>query len=73
MTKIIGYFIAAGTVLSGIVYIGEVIKEVAVISKPGSDEERKALEKVEKIAYNLGKGTRDGIFWSWISHLWRKE
>ncbi len=52
-------------------HIGGVVKEVVAMSKPGSDEERKTLDRTEKQAFESGKGGRDGLL-SPISWLWRK-
>ena len=65
-TKIVGYCIASGTV----VYLGGVVERVVAMSKSGNDEERKSLEKVEKMTYHMTKGGSDGILSSWRSWLW---
>lgn len=65
-TKIIiagGFF---STVAFVTVYVGEKVERIVAMSKPGSDEERKSLEKTEKFAFHTAKGGRDGIL-SWFS------
>ena len=61
-TKIVLGCMATGTV----VYVTDEVKEMVEMSKPGSDEERKALEKAEKFSFRSARGGRDGIFsWPW--------
>ena len=72
-TKIVGYFVTAGTVVYVVVYVGEKVERIVALSKPGSDEERKTLDKAEKLAYHTSKGGSHGIFWSlfsWIPWPW---
>jgi hypothetical protein len=70
-TKIVVACIAAGTVAGTVVYAGGVVERAIILSKPGSDEERKVLDLTEKIAFESGKGGRDGLL-SLISWSWRK-
>jgi len=52
LTKIIIACIAVG----GVVYVGEKVERIVAMSKPGSDEERKSLEKTEKFAFHTARG-----------------
>ena len=72
-TKLVGYCIAAGTVVfvtdmatGTVVYVTDKVEVMVAMSKPGSDDERKALEKAEKFSFRSARGGRDGIFsWPW--------
>ena len=61
-TKLVLGCMATGTV----VYVTDKLEVMVAMSKPGSDEERKALEKAEKFSFRSARGGRDGIFsWPW--------
>ena len=72
-TKLVLGCISAGTVVfvtdmatGTVVYVTDKVEVMVAMSKPGSDEERKALEKAEKFSFRSARGGRDGIFsWPW--------
>ena len=73
LTKIIVALIAAGTVAGTLVYVDGMVERAILLSKPGSAEERRALERRVKLDSERGKGGVgwDGLF-SGMSWLWRK-
>ena len=65
-TKIVLGCMAAGTVVYVTEYVTDKVEVMVAMSRPGSDEERKALEKAEKFSFRSARGGRDGIFsWPW--------
>lgn len=48
------------TVVFVTVYVTGEVKEMIAMTRPGSDEEIKSLEKAEKFAYHTTRGGRNG-------------
>jgi len=65
LTKIIVTSITVAGLFSTVafvtVYVTGEIKEMIAMSRPGSDEERKSLEKAEKFAFHTATGGKNGF------------
>ena len=56
-SKVIVALIAAGSLFEGLF----IIKDIVIISKPGSDDERQFLKQIENRSHAASKGGTQGV------------
>ena len=60
-TKVTIALIAAGSLLGGLLGGLFIIKDIVIISKPGSDDERQFLKQIENRSHAASKGGTQGV------------